>query len=84
MLQVISVVNEGVDKPTRIMYAAKLSWNPTQRILSNLVEQGLLRETTTTKRKQSRKRYEVTKKGKIVLRYFEGAEDLIEISNILS
>ena len=79
MLQVISVVSEGVDKPTRIMYAANLSWNPTQRILSNLVDQGLLEETTTTKRKRSQKRYNVTEKGESVLKYFEGAKDLIII-----
>ena len=82
MLQILSVVNEGVDKPTRIMYAANLSWKPTREILSKLVEQGLLRETSVNNRKRSKKRYEVTEQGVNVLQYFRGAEDMINVSMI--
>ena len=48
VLKVLGVVTDGVDKPTRIMYAANLSWKPTQRILNSLVQQGLLREIEDT------------------------------------
>ena len=43
-LSILSAVRDGVDKPTRIMYAANLSWKPTQRVLGQLLEQGLISE----------------------------------------
>ncbi|MHA2069350.1 MAG: winged helix-turn-helix domain-containing protein, partial [Candidatus Thorarchaeota archaeon] len=44
ILTILSAVKQGVDKPTRIMYAANMSWKPVQRMLTHLVEQGLLLE----------------------------------------
>ena len=79
VLNVLSAVKGGVDKPTRIMYATNLSWKPTQRILANLVEQGLLREYGDTGSKRSKRRYEITEKGADVLRYFDNAKGLIDI-----
>ena len=79
VLTVLSTVSKGVEKPTRIMYAANLSWRPTQRILASLVEEGLLLEAADTGSKRSKVRYRVTEKGENVLRYFEGAEDLIDL-----
>ncbi len=38
VLIVLGAVRRGMDKPTRIMYAANLSWKPTQKILDNLVD----------------------------------------------
>lgn len=84
MLEVLSVVKEGVDKPTRIMYASNLSWRPTQRILGNLVRQGLLREIAAPESNRSRRRYEITEKGLNVLAYFDGAEVLLGIEGITS
>jgi predicted transcriptional regulator len=82
-LEVLSVVKEGVDKPTRIMYAANLSWQPTQRVLSNLVRQGLLREITAPNN-TSRRMYKITEKGLKVLAYFDDAEVLLGIEGITS
>ncbi len=73
---------DGVDKPTRIMYAANMSWKPTQRILSHLVEQGLILEVLNTKGRQSRRLYQITEKGEKVLDYFERANDIMPLEDI--
>ncbi len=79
MLKVLSEVNNGIDKPTRIMYASSLSWKSARRIISNLVAQGLLNEITVNNGKRSRKRYEITEKGANVLQYFSDKEDVINV-----
>jgi predicted transcriptional regulator len=79
VLNVLSAVKGGVDKPTRIMYAANLSWRPIQKILASMVEQGLLEEVTETGSKRSKRRYEITEKGVDVLRYFDNAKNLIDL-----
>jgi len=78
-LDILSAVMEGVDKPTRIMYAAKLSWRPTQRILSRLVDQGLIEVRMNTESRQSFKRYVITEKGINLLDYFEGAREILHL-----
>ena len=80
----LSAVRDGVDKPTRIMYASNLSWMPTQRILRSLVEKGFLREIENTGSKRTKKRYEITDKGLKVVRYFNRAKDILDIEEILS
>jgi len=84
VLKVLSVVREGVDKPTRIMYAANLSWKPTQHILGSLVQRGLLREIEDAGSRRSKRRYEITEKGANVVSYFERAKGLLEVEEILS
>ena len=84
VLNVLSAVRRGVDKPTRIMYAANLSWRPTQHILSSLVQQGLLREIEDTGSRKTKRRYEITEKGAKVVQYFDRAKDLITIEEIIS
>ena len=83
MLSVLSTVKEGVDKPTRIMYATNVSWNSLQEVLSGLVRQELLREIEVPRNKRSRRRYEVTEKGVNVLAYFEGASELLDIKEVI-
>jgi len=78
-LDILSAVMEGVDKPTRIMYAANLSWRPTMRIISSLVEQGLLEMRMNTETRKSMKRYVITEKGANVLDYFIKAKDLMPL-----
>ncbi len=80
-LSVLSSVRDGLDKPTRIMYASNMSWKPTQRILASLVGQGLLREILVSGSGRSRVRYEITEKGLNVLDYFSGAEALLDVEN---
>jgi predicted transcriptional regulator len=83
VLNVLSSVRDGTDKPTRIMYAANLSWKPTQRILNSLVAQGFLREIEDTGSRRTKKRFEITEKGTNLLRYFEGAKDLLVLEEII-
>mgnify|MGYP006269567427 CR=1 FL=1 len=84
VLSVLNTVKEGVNKPTRIMYATNLSWKPTQRILNTLVEQGLLMEIENDGGRRTKTRYELTEKGSDVVRYFDKARDLIALEAILS
>ena len=81
-LTILSTILDGVDKPTRIMYAANMSWKPVQSILSHLVEQGLLEKISNTESRQSRVRYQITEKGKRVVDYFENAGDIMPLEDI--
>lgn len=81
-LKILDAVREGVDKPTRIMYASNLSWKPTQRILKQLIEQELIREVRNDDYVNSRRRYEITEKGIAVLEYFDKAKKLLPIDEI--
>ena len=83
-LSVLSSVKDGLDKPTRIMYASNLSWKPALRILASLVNQGLLREIQVSGTRRSRVRYEITEKGLNVLDYFSGAEELFDLGKMTS
>ena len=82
LLDVLSAVSNGVNKPTRIMYSANLSCNPVQKILERLVDQGLLKEIEKTGSKRTKKKYTITEQGVNVIRYFEDAKNLIEIENL--
>ena len=79
-LNILSIVRSGVDKPTRIMYAANMSWKPVQRTLSHLVEQGLLEDQLNEESRQSKRLYVITEKGVEVLDYFDKAKQLINIT----
>jgi predicted transcriptional regulator len=83
-LNILSAVKDGVDKPTRIMYAANMSWKPVQRVLSHLVEQGLLEVRINTESRQSKKRYALTDKGANVLDYFEKAKEILPLEGLYS
>jgi predicted transcriptional regulator len=72
-LEVLDVVRHDVDKPTRIMYAANISWKPLQEIIATLLENGLIHEEET----KLSKRYTITDKGKSALSYFRKAKELI-------
>ncbi len=78
-LDVLKAVRDGVDKPTRIMYVANMSWNPTQELLERLVMEGHLDVTEERTEKRSKKRYVITEKGLNVISYLRGAEALINI-----
>jgi predicted transcriptional regulator len=81
-LNILSAVKDGVDKPTRIMYAANMSWKPVQKILSHLVEQGLLEVRMNTESRQSKRRYALTDKGANVLDYFEKAKEILPLEGV--
>ncbi len=77
MLGILAAVRSGEDKPTRIMYAVNLSWGPTLKVLTSLVEQGLLEERIASGK--SRRRYMITEKGVNVLDYFEKANEILPL-----
>ncbi len=79
---ILSAVRDGVDKPTRIMYAANMSWAPVQRMLSGLVEQGLILEVLNTESKQSKRRYQITEKGEKIIDYFDIANELMPLKEL--
>jgi predicted transcriptional regulator len=81
-LKILAAVKQGVEKPTRIMYAANMSWKPVQLMLSHLVEQGLLLEVLDTGNKQSKRRYQITEKGEKILDYFEKAKDILPLEDV--
>ena len=81
-LNILSAVKDGVDKPTRIMYAANMSWRPVQKTLSNLVEQGLLERQVNIESSKSKTRYVITEKGIHVLDYFKKAKEILPIKEI--
>jgi predicted transcriptional regulator len=64
------------------MYAANLSWKPTQRVLAQLVEQELVREISGDEGVKSRRRYEITEKGVSVLNYFDKAKELLSLDEV--
>jgi len=79
MIKVLSIIRGGEHKPTKIMYAANMSWNLTQRVFEDLVEQDMLSIQEMPGAKRSVKRYDLTEKGQKVLEYFEGAKTLLNI-----
>ena len=79
MLNVLKAIERGIDKPTRIMYATNMSWNPTQKVLEKLIQEGHITVTEKYSTQRAKKRYEITEKGLNVLRYFQGAKELISI-----
>lgn len=81
-LKILAAIRDGQDKPTRIMYAANLSWKPTQRILAQLIEQELVLEHRNTESAKSRRRYQITDKGITVIEYFEKAKELLPIEEV--
>jgi predicted transcriptional regulator len=80
-LDVMWTIKNGTRKPTRIMYGANLSWKPLQRVLDNLIKQGLISEEAPYDLRDKRTSicYELTQKGENVLQYFNKAKDLLEL-----
>lgn len=76
VLTVLSAVANGVDKPTRIMYATNTSWTSIQNILSELVEQGSLEVEYNQGKGRSNRRYMITEKGINIIDYFDKAKEL--------
>jgi len=74
-LDVLRIINEGTDKPTRIMYATNLSWKPLTKILDSLKDQGLI----VTGNNGSHKRYETTERGRDVIKYLSKAMETVKI-----
>jgi len=84
-LDVLWIIKDGTDKPTRIMYGANLSWKPLQKILDSMVSQGLITEIESDEDsddKRTTKIYKITQKGENTLRYFSRAKELLPLEEI--
>jgi len=83
-LDVLWLIKNGTNKPTRIMYGSNLSWKPLQRILRSMIDQQLVSEVDATDLRDKRTTlcYELTQKGENVIRYFNKAKDLIELEEV--
>jgi predicted transcriptional regulator len=62
---VLAVVDQGVYKPTRIMYKTNLSWTTLHEVFDTLVNGGFIQEETYN----NKKRYSITDKGRRALMY---------------
>lgn len=76
-VDVLTVIGEGEDRPTRIMYASNLSWNSLRGTLDLLVAKGYVDEALMNQRK---KRYSITGKGREVLSYYDRLETLVQVT----
>lgn len=81
-LDLLNVIIDGETKPTRIMYKANLSWRSLNELLIPLVKNGLVEESVIESPKKSRKRYEITGKGRNVVNYYRNLTGLIEAEPI--
>ena len=79
ILTILSNIRNGMNKPTRIMYSANMSWKPVQKILSTLMEQGLIEMKMNPNSRQSRKRYMIKQKGITLLNYFDKANEIVPL-----
>ncbi|MBS7607086.1 MAG: winged helix-turn-helix domain-containing protein [Candidatus Bathyarchaeia archaeon] len=66
-VDVLRIIERGVNKPTRVMFAANISWKPLNEILTNLEKQGLIERKTV----KNRTSVFITEKGKRILRTLE-------------
>jgi predicted transcriptional regulator len=77
-LDMLQLIADGESKPTRIMYGTNISWNPCREHLKSLCDQGLIKSSTSEDRDmRSRKIFEITDKGRQVLKYLQEASRLI-------
>ena len=76
-VDVLTVIGEGEQRPTRIMYASNLSWNSLRGTLSILVSKGYVDEMFINTKQ---KRYSITPKGRDVLGYYNRLESLVHVS----
>ncbi len=76
-VDVLTVIGEGEDRPTRIMYASNLSWNSLRGTIDILVGKGYVDEMFLN---EKQKRYSITSKGRDVLGYYNRLESLVQVS----
>ena len=77
-VDVLTVIGEGEDRPTRIMYASNLSWNSLRGTLELLVAKGYVDEALVNLK---RKRYSITGKGRDVLGYYDRLGTLVKVTS---
>ena len=73
LVDVLSLINSNVQKPTRIMYRGNMSWTHAKEILGSLTEEGLVVEGQVKKRSV----YRITDRGRKALRLFRESKEMI-------
>jgi len=76
-IDVLTVIAEGENRPTRIMYASNLSWTSLKSKLDLLLEKGYVDVEFVSNRN---KLYSITSKGIEVLRYYKRLESMVKVS----
>ena len=76
-LELLSIIKEGTQYPTRIMYKANMSWVPTQQFLEFLVSKSLIEVTvlTSPRDKRTKKKYSITDRGEKLLAYLHNTQE---------
>ena len=78
---ILSVIDKGVTKPTRIMYKSNLSWSTLQETFETLIQGGFIVEGM----EDNGKRYQVTDKGRNALFYYQKSlSGLPDIEQVLA
>ncbi|MDG6929475.1 MAG: hypothetical protein JRN29_05495, partial [Nitrososphaerota archaeon] len=72
-IDILKVVQSGIDSPTQIMYKANLSWVVLQEHLQSLIGGGFVTEASYG----NRKKYGVTDKALAIISHFEKVADAI-------
>lgn len=72
---ILKLILDGEEKPTKLMYKGNISWNVIKEILEILVKKELVTEHLIGKVK----RYKITEKGIQVISYYQRAVREIEL-----
>jgi len=85
-LDVLLAINRGPRRPTRIMYEVNLSWKALKRILGRMTSSGFVREVHAGGDfdRRSNRLYEITPKGREVIRRITQADELLELMEVSS
>jgi len=87
-IDVLKVIAGGTNKPTRILYEARLSWTSMKGVMDFLIENELVVKEKIvykrygrgiTKDQRSRERYAITDKGLTVLKFFDREQILANL-----
>ena len=73
--EILNAINQGIVKPTPIMYACKLSWKAVKTRITGLLDRGLVVEVKTSS-KLSPIHYKLTERGK---KFVEAWNDIREM-----
>ena len=65
-IDVLEVIDKGIDEPERIMHESGLTWTSHRGVLNTLNNKGFIREEKGT----NSNRYYITKKGRNALSYY--------------
>jgi predicted transcriptional regulator len=76
-IELLTAISHGEYRPTRLMYECNMSWKSIRNTLALLESKGLVDDLSVD---EKRKRYCVTSKGRDVLGYYSGLEELVQVS----